>query len=53
VTVAVNVTDWPKFEGFTDDTTVVVVAVPWTVRFAEAEVPAPPFVEVTLPVTSV
>ena len=33
-TVAVNVTDWPKTDGFTDEVTVVVVSALLTVKLA-------------------
>src|SRR5262249_22550987 len=44
VTVAVNVTDWVSALGFTDDTTVVVVAPMLTVCVSGADVLGPKFV---------
>jgi hypothetical protein len=38
VTVAVNVTDWPTVDGFTDDVTAVVVLTGFTVCVSTAEV---------------
>ena len=51
-TVAVNVTDWLKTEGFVDEVTAVVVLA-LTIRGAEAWLPVPPLVEVTFPVVLV